>query len=285
MGGSLGKALIRARACKEVRAAVRRKEAAVEAVASKAAHVADTDLESLVSDSDLVVVSTPVRTIEKQVPDLGRLMKAGAVMTDMGSVKRSIVQAMEELPSHVSAIGGHPMCGKETPGLGAADPDLFQGKIWVLTPLERPDGHASKLVADLAVSVGAKTVIMNADDHDTIAACISHLCYLMASTLVGVAEDTSTDLPDVWTLASSGFRDTSRVAGGDLTMMTDIIASNRDNVCRMLIKARDRIDRLLKLIEDGDEQGLLDQLQKVRKRRIAMYQDVMHSTSPKDNGG
>jgi prephenate dehydrogenase len=273
MGGSLGKALIEARACKEVRAVVRRPEAALEAVAAHAAHIADSDPEKLVADSDLVVLATPVRTIEKQVARLGRFMKTGAVMTDLGSVKRGVVRVMEELPGHVSAIGGHPMCGKEKPGLSAADADLFRGKTWVLTPVERPESHAMKLASELATAVGARVVVMDAGDHDMIAACISHLCYLLASTLVGVAEDTSRSLPDVWTLASSGFRDTSRVAAGDLTMMMDIIASNRDNVCTMLSKARDRIDELMKLIETGDEQKLREDLSKVRKRRSAMFQN------------
>ncbi len=271
MGGSLGKALVKARACKEVRLAVRRPEAAQKAVAVNAAHVADSDPERLVRDSDLVVLATPVRTIEKQVADLGRCMKSGAVLTDMGSVKRGIVRAMEELPGHVSAIGGHPMCGKETSGLDAADPDLFRGKTWVLTPTTRPAAHATKLASDLATTVGARVVTMDADDHDMIAACISHLCYLLASTLVGVAEDTAGNLPDVWTLASSGFRDTSRVAAGDLTMMMDIIAANRDNVCTMLSRARNRIDDLMKLIEHGDEQTLREGLSRVRERRSAMF--------------
>jgi len=273
MGGSLGKALVESRACKEVRAVVRRKEAVQEAVAARAAHVADSDTARLVGDSDLVVLATPVRTIEKQVTHMGGLMKTGAVITDMGSVKRGIVRAMEELPSHVSAIGGHPMCGKETPGLSAADGNLFRGKTWVLTPLVRPTNHATELTSELATAVGARVVIMDARDHDMIAACISHLCYLMASTLVGVAEDTSRNLPDVWTLASSGFRDTSRVAAGDLTMMMDIIASNRDNVCTMLSRARGRIDELIHLIETGDERKLREGLSRVQTRRSAMFRN------------
>lgn len=271
MGGSLGKALIRSRACKEVRAAVRRDEAAEECVSTGAAHVADTNHERLVNDSDLIVISTPVRTIERQVLDLGKYMKPGGVVTDMGSVKRGIVRAMEELPPYVSAVGGHPMCGKETSGIDAADPDLFQGKVWVLTPLKHPDHNAAQLVTELASSVGARTVTMNAEDHDAIAACISHLCYMLAATLVGVAEDTSEELPDVWTLASSGFRDTTRVAGVDLTMVMDIIGANRDNVSTMLTRARDRIDNLLRLLENEDEKSLREELSKVRKRRTAMY--------------
>ncbi|MFH1112681.1 MAG: prephenate dehydrogenase [Pseudomonadota bacterium] len=271
MGGSLGKALVKSRACKEVRLAVRTPEAAQKAVAVNAAHVADSDAERLVRDSDLVVLATPVRTIEKHVADLGRCMKSGAVMTDMGSVKRGIVRAMDELPGHVSAIGGHPMCGKETSGLDASDPELFRGKTWVLTPPARHDIHAMKLAGDLAETVGASVLIMDAEDHDMITACISHLCYLLASTLVGVAEETAGNLPDVWTLASSGFRDTSRVAAGDLTMMMDIIAANKDNVCTMLSRAINRMDDLMKLIEDGDEQTLREGLSKVRKRRSAMF--------------
>ncbi|MDQ7784451.1 MAG: prephenate dehydrogenase [Desulfomonilaceae bacterium] len=282
MGGSLGKALIKAQACKEVRAVVRRKESARETLDLHAAHVADSDAEKLLRDADLVVLATPVRTIERQVMDLGGFMKPGAVMTDMGSVKRGIVTAMEDLPLHVSAIGGHPMCGKETSGLSAADADLFLGKTWVLTPTARSGNHATELARDLATAVGARVVIMDAEEHDTIAACISHLCYLLASTLVAVAEDTAEDLPDVWTLAAGGFRDTSRVAAGDLTMMMDIIASNRDNVYAMLSRARDRIDRLMNLIESGDEQVLRTELSRVRERRSAMFRNNGRARSTRE---
>jgi prephenate dehydrogenase len=273
MGGSLGRGLVQASACKQVRALVRRGFAAKEAVSCGAADVAGTDPRTLLEGADLVVLATPVLTIEEQIATLPEFIKDTAVVTDMGSVKRGVVHAMEQLPSHMHPVGGHPMCGKETRGIQASDPDLFRNKIWVITPLKRSTPDALALVRELAISVGARPVIMNAEDHDNIAACISHLPYLLASTLVGVAEEASYKQPGVWDLASSGFRDTSRVAAGDLKMMMDILVSNRDNLATFLRMARTRIDRFLHLLEDGDSAALKDELTPIGKRRSAMFQD------------
>jgi len=271
MGGSLGRSLVRRRLCREVRALARRQEAADAAIAFQAADIAGTEPEGILSNVDLLVLATPVRTIEAQIGSLSRYLKSGAVITDMGSVKSGIVRAMDDLPSRVHGVGGHPMCGKETAGIEASDPDLFLGKVWVLTPQANTDGKALNLVQELASAVGAKPLIMSAEDHDKVVACVSHLCYMLAATLVAVAEEAATELPAVWTLASSGFRDTSRVAAGDLTMMTDILSANKANVCQMLAKTRSRIDLFMDLLERGDERLLKAALADVRARRAAMF--------------
>lgn len=271
MGGSLGRALVQAGTCKQVRALVRNGHAAKEVVGLGAADLAGTDARKLLEGADLVVLATPVLTIEAQIATLHPFMKARSVITDMGSVKRGVVQAMEQLPPHIHPVGGHPMCGKETRGIQASDPDLFRDKVWVVTPLERSTPGAVALVKKLATSVGAKPLAMNAEDHDSVAACISHLPYLLASTLVGVAEDASISQPGVWQLASSGFRDTSRVAACNLRMMMDILISNRDNLVAFLQMARNRIDRFMRLLEDGDAVALESELGPIRKRRSAMF--------------
>jgi prephenate dehydrogenase len=178
-------------------------------------------------------------------------MKTGAIITDMGSVKRNIMQAMEQLPPHIGAVGGHPMCGKETPGLQASDPDLFRGKAWVLIRPNQTHPEALELIEEMVTVVGAQPLLMSADDHDLIAACVSHLPYVLAATLVAVAEETALEKPDVWSLASSGFRDTSRVAGGDLTMMMDILAANRDSRLRMVSGDHDHSDASPATARDG----------------------------------
>jgi prephenate dehydrogenase len=273
MGGSLGKALVRAAACRQVNGLVRREAAAKEAVAVGAAHIAGTDPQLLLGEADLVVLATPARTIEEQISTLFPFMKTGAVITDMGSVKRNIMTAMEQLPSHIEAVGGHPMCGKETPGLQASDPDLFRGKVWVLVRATQTNPPALGLVEELVRTVGAQPLFMAADDHDLTAACVSHLPYLLAATLVAVAEETARERPEVWTLASSGFRDTSRVAGGDLTMMMDILAANRDSVLQMLEKAQRIIKGFTRSMAGQDESGLHKALSDIHDRRASMFNE------------
>lgn len=272
MGGSLGKALVKAGACKEVRALVRRKEAVEAALAAGAAHRADTRPKKLLADADLVVLATPVRTIQQHVSQMGRYLKDGTVLTDLGSVKRNVIQAMADLPPGIHPVGGHPMCGKEVSGLDAAEPGLFQDRVWVVTPLDRTPSPAMAVVGEMVEAVGARPVIMAAQTHDTIVACISHLPYMLATTLVSVAQDVSIDLPAVWTLAAGGFRDTSRVAASDVTMMMDILAANNDRVRTMLERARDRIQGFIDLLESEDFATIGREVHMTRSRRLSMFQ-------------
>jgi len=271
MGGSLGMALVRENACRHVRALVRREETARDAVSLRAAHDAVQDPQDALNDSDLVVIATPVRTIERQVSELAAFMRPGSVMTDMGSVKRTIVDAMKRLPQDVRAIGGHPMCGKETSGIQSADPDLFRDKVWVMTPVNEGGEAARDLVTEMIASVAAKPVMMPAEEHDVAVACISHLPYLLACTLVGVAEETGKDSAAVWELASSGFKDTSRVAAGDLTMMMDILSANTENVLLMLGRAGSKLARYTELLLRGHEEELTRELAEARDRRTGMF--------------
>lgn len=271
MGGSLGKALVKGRACKEVRALARRSAAAEEITTANAAHNAGTNPERLLADADLVVFASPVRTIQRQIRTLYPYMKSGAVVTDMGSVKGCIVEALDALPDTISAVGGHPMCGKEFSGLTSADPELFCQKVWVLTPSATSTARALRLVEEMVLAVGAVPVVLSADRHDRSVACISHVPYLMAATLVAVAEDTADNLPEVWQLAAGGFRDTTRVAGSNLSMMLDILVTNRENVVEVLGRARRYMRRMALLLEEQDETGLMEMLASVRRRRTGMF--------------
>jgi prephenate dehydrogenase len=273
MGGSLGKALVKTGASRQVRALVRRPHMARAVVASEAAHVAGTEPRFVLADADVVVFATPVRTIERQIRELQGFFKAGAVVTDMGSVKGPIAEIMEQLPPGISAVGGHPMCGKEISGLEASDANLFLGKTWVVVPLKNSDSQAMTLVNQLLDAVGAQPLIMSAEDHDENVACVSHLPYLLASTLVSITEEAGQEQPGVWDLASSGFRDTSRVAAGDLTMMLDILDANRENIIRMLGSTRRHIDTLTELLANHDEDGLRRILADARRRRAGMFQN------------
>jgi len=165
------------------------------------------------------------------------------------------------------------MCGKEKSGLAAADPDLFLNKVWVMVPLKNSNSGSLKLIQEMVGAVGARAVTMNPEDHDAVVACVSHLPYLLATTLVSVAEETSKDQPFLWDLASTGFRDASRVAAGDLTMMMDIMAANRANITESLGKALRHLEALRQSLVDGDEKILRDLFSYARERRLKLFQD------------
>lgn len=188
MGGSLGLALRERRPTIHVTGIVRRVEQVERCVALGASHAATTDMAAGVADADLVVLSTPVRTLMAQIPEVARRMQPGAVLTDMGSTKAAVMRVMAQIPWSIQPVGGHPMCGKEVAGLEAADPNLYQGATWPLTPLERTDQAATAGVKALVEAVGGRPVMLEADRHDRLVAAISHLPYLLAVSLVEVAD-------------------------------------------------------------------------------------------------
>ncbi len=271
MGGSLALALKERRVCRKVVGLVRRRDAAEEAVQTGAVDEATTEPAAALGQADIVVFSTPVRVIIHQLADYAPFYKAGATITDMGSTKQAIVEAMVSLPPHVYPVGSHPMCGKELTGLAAAEASLYAGAPWILSPLDRTPPTALELVRELAEVIGAKPQIIPADRHDKLVAAISHLPYALAATLVLSAQEVARTDPAVWEVAATGFRDTSRVAASDVTMMLDILLTNREAVGQMLDLARHQLDLFAKAIESGDEEALRALMAQAAQQRRSLY--------------
>ena len=271
MGGSLGLALRERSPGVRVVGVARRPEVAEQAVSLGATHAATTNLAEGVAEADLVVLATPVRTLIQQIPEVARHMRPGAVLTDMGSTKSAIMRVMAQVPWHIQPVGGHPMCGKEVAGLDAAEATLYQGATWPITPLERTDPAATAGVRAMVELVGGRPVMLEPDRHDRLVAAISHLPYLLAVALVGVADEIATEDDLVWALAASGFRDTSRLAASDLAMMLDILATNRRYVAAMAGRFHRRLGQLITALEAGDPTEtteLRPRLEEARQRRI-----------------
>ncbi|MGQ9902971.1 MAG: prephenate dehydrogenase [Anaerolineae bacterium] len=234
----------------------RRAETVREALARGIVDAATTSFEDGVAGADMVILATPVRKIIAQIGDLAGAAKAGAVITDLGSTKSQIIHAMNQLPDHLRAVGSHPMCGKEITGLDAADADLYRGKTWILTRSTRTDDDAFAAVRTLAENAGAITLELDAARHDLLVAFASHLPYALAVALVTATEQASLNDPALWQVTASGFRDTSRVAASDVTMMIDILLTNADAVTGAIRDFQFSLDQLTALIERRDEAGL-----------------------------
>ena len=271
MGGSLALALKERNVCRKVVGLVRRTEVAYEALQAGAVDEATTDPATALSVADIVVYSTPVRVIIRQLTEYARFYKAGAIITDMGSTKQEIVQAMVALPEQVHPVGSHPMCGKEITGLSAAEASLYQGAPWILSPLERTPPAALKLVEQMARDIGARPQVISAARHDKLVAAISHLPYALSVALVLSAQQVAEEDPALWEVAASGFRDTSRLAGSDVTMMLDILLTNRAAVGPMLRLAQSQLDSLAKAIDTGDEASLRQLLERAAQQRRSLY--------------
>jgi prephenate dehydrogenase len=274
MGGSLALAVKEHDICCEVIALVRRTEAARQAEAAGVADVATTDPILALREADLVVFSTPVRTIIQQLGQWAALFKPGAVITDMGSTKQEIVQAMAGLPAGVHPLGSHPMCGKEQTGLEAAEATLYVDAPWIITPLDRTPPDAVRLIFDLAEAVGARPRLLAADRHDKLVAAISHLPYTVATALVLAVQRVAQDDPAVWEVAASGFRDTTRVAASDVTMMLDILLTNRAAVSQMLALAQTQLAQLTEALAAEDETTLRALLEQASQQRKLLYNSV-----------
>ncbi len=269
MGASLAGAL-RGK-CREVVGVARREETIEQALARGLLDRATTDLPAGVRDADVIVLATPVRTIVRQLEEIGTLAPAGCLVMDLGSTKREIVATMERLPAHIQPLGGHPMCGKELAGIEAADPTLYHERTFILTPLARTSKDALALGIALAEAAGARPLVLDADRQDYLVATLSHLPYVIACALVATADATTSSDPAAWQIVAGGFRDTSRVAGSDVTMMVDILLTNRKHVLNALRAYDAQFHNLMRLLEVGDEGEMRAMLGRIRAMRKEMF--------------
>ncbi len=269
MGGSLAGAL-RGR-CRAVAGVARRVETVEVTLARGLIDWGTTDLVDGVCQADVVVLATPVRVIIPQLAEIGPLVPEGCLVMDLGSTKAQITAEMARLPDHVQPLGGHPMCGKEVSGIKAADPELYQGCTFILTPLQRTSEAALALGRELAEAAGAHPLVLDAARQDLLVATVSHLPYLLACALVATADATTSADPAAWEIVAGGFRDTSRVAGSDVTMMLDILLTNRAEVLGAVEVFQGQLREMAGLIESADEDALRTRLDAIRAERLGMF--------------
>ena len=271
MGGSLGLALRGKAAC--VVGIARRAETVEQALAIGAIDAGASDL-SAAGNADLIVLATPVSVILRQIDQIGVLagrgtLRDGVVLTDMGSTKAAICDAMARLPASVQPVGAHPMCGKETSGLDVAEGTLYRDAPFILCPLPRTEPWATQLVADLATAVGACPLTLDPQRHDRLAAAISHVPYLASVAVFAAAGDLAALNPAAWQLAASGFRSTTRLAGSDPVMMADILHSNRAAVLEHIDRLREQLDLMASLVAGDDSAALQAELARIQTQRQA----------------
>jgi prephenate dehydrogenase len=267
MGASLCMDLVQGNLCREVRGVAHRTETALRAFFDNAVDQATTDLNAGVAGADIVILATPVRTIVGMLDELGSLLWPGTLVMDMGSTKGAICAALDHLPAGVQPIGGHPMTGKEQAGFGAAEPGLYIGAPWVLSPLPRTSPVALQLATELVEAVGARPIVLEPQRHDRLVATISHLPFLLAGALVHTVADVGESDPLVWDLAAGGFRDTSRVAASDTRMFMDILSTNREAVLAQIDSFDAHLNELRTLLLNCNESELRAKLSSSQQLR------------------
>ena len=257
IGGSVGLALENAKAVGLERVGfARRAEVASKAVSIGAVDRAEGDLISAVEDANLVIIATPPMAIREILAQIGERLPPGCIVTDTASTKAQVMKwAQELLPPSVSFIGGHPMAGKETFGIEAADADLFRGCIYCLVPGGNADSEAIDFVSGLVKRIGAIPLFLDAAEHDSLVAGISHLPLLVSAALMSVTMK-SHSWPQMSRLAASGFRDLSRLASGNPEMSRDICITNKEPILRGIDEFLKELGEFRRLVsEDGKELG------------------------------
>lgn len=240
------------------------------AAAGRIADLVSDDLALGVQNADMVVLATPVRTIVSVLHQLPQLRPDGCLVLDLGSSKTDICQAMDSLPDTFQAIGGHPMCGKEVAGFGAATPDLFRQQTFILCPTQRTTPHLEAVAHQLVADLGANPLVLPPALHDNMVAVVSHLPYMVAAALMRNAAQLGDER--LWPVSSSGFRDTSRVSGTDPRMMLDILLTNKTAVLQQIARYQTQLADVAALIEAHDEAALLQWLTETQQAYWAYRQ-------------
>jgi len=187
-------------------------------------------LSNAIRGADVVVFATPIQAMREMMESAANDFEEGCVVTDVGSSKKVVLQWAEEvLPKHVSFVGGHPMAGKELSGPKNADGTMFKGKAYCIVPSVNAERAAVSSVTTIAEAIGAKPFFIGVDEHDSFVAAASHLPFMMSVALMGTASK-SANWDDIAQLASSGFRDLSRLASGDPVMHRDICVTNPEPI-------------------------------------------------------
>lgn len=220
----------------------------------------------------IVVVATPISEFPRVFEEIAGDLEPGTVVTDTASTKANVMRWAEELlPEGVSFVGGHPIAGKETSGLEAADAALFEGRPWAVVPSVRASEGAVQAVENLIQLVGAQPVLVDAAEHDSYLAAISHLPLVVAAALFSLAKD-SRAWQDLAMLAGPGFRDTTRLASSNPAMGQDIVLTNRENILHWIDRYIEELRRYRALVADDAHEGLYQALLKVQVERNAFLE-------------
>src|SRR5579884_718596 len=211
-------------------------------------------LEGAVEDARMIILAAPPLAVRLLLEDLAELAPEGCVITDVSSTKAEVMRwAKDYLPDTVSFVGGHPLAGKEESGPRSASADLFKGKPYAVIPSPTATDGAVKSVLGLVSILGAEPVFIDAEEHDQYVAAISHMPLVLSSALFTLVRN-SPAWHEISPLASTGFRDLTRLASGDPQMSHDICVTNPDGVLHWLDRMIGELKRYRDLIMDNHEE-------------------------------
>lgn len=216
----------------------------------------------IIKDADLVILATPVDTIINSARIISKIISSDCIVTDVGGTKQEVVSKLEKIFLHY--VGSHPLAGSEKRGITNAYPEMFRGSLCILTPTKNTDKKALEKIQRLWKEIGAKVVFLTPQMHDKILSFISHLPHLAAFSLIGI-------IPKQYLkVASSGLKDTTRIAASDSQLWCDIFLSNRKNMVKAIELFQHRLSQIKLAIRRKDNRQLSKILKEAKEKRDSL---------------
>jgi cyclohexadieny/prephenate dehydrogenase len=243
--------------------------------------VVETNAEAA-KDADLVILCIPVGACGAVAQEIGPYLKPGAIVSDVGSVKGTVVRDMApHLPATTHFVPAHPVAGTEHSGPDSGFAELFINRWCILTPPEGTDPDAVERLRAFWSALGARVEIMTPDHHDLVLAITSHLPHLIAYTIVGTAEELGqVTSSEVMKFSAGGFRDFTRIAASDPTMWRDVFLANKEAVLEMLGTFNEDLSKLTRAIRRGDGEALFEHFARTRAIRRGIVEIGQDSAAP-----
>jgi cyclohexadieny/prephenate dehydrogenase len=275
IGSSLARALRRDSPETKIVACARRPETLATVRRLDLADATTDDPAQAAEGADLVVIATPLSAYAEIGQRIGGVLKDGAILTDVGSVKEAVIRDLRpHVPAGVHLVPGHPVAGTEHSGPESGFAELFRDRWCILTPLPETAPDAVAEIRRMWERFGMRVVTMSADHHDKVLAMTSHLPHLIAYTIVGTATNLEESLKsEVIEFSASGFRDFTRIAASDPVMWRDIFLNNREAVLEIVQRFTEDLTALQRAIRWGEG----DKLQELFTRTRAIRRSIIEA--------
>lgn len=234
-----------------------------------------------VAEADLVILCVPVGAMGSAAAEIAGHLKPGAIISDVGSSKQSVLEDLSAALPGLTVIPAHPVAGTEQSGPEAGFATLFENRWCILTPPDGADEASVEALADFWRTLGSKIEIMDAEHHDLVLAVTSHIPHLIAYTIVGTASDLEdVTRSEVIKYSAGGFRDFTRIAASDPTMWRDVFLQNRSAVLEMLGRFTEDLTALQRAIRSGDGETLHELFSRTRAIRRGIIEEGQDDPSP-----
>lgn len=247
IGGSIALAIKKNKLAKEVVGVSRQQKSLLAAKKIGAIDKGSLDL-AIIKDADLVILAMPVSAILKVAPKVSKVISRDTLVCDVGSTKEEIVAKLDKIFKNF--VGTHPMAGSEKRGVSNASSDLLKGSLCIITPSSKTKKDSLKIVASLWKKLGLRIKYLSSSEHDKVVSLVSHLPHLAAFSLINSVPE------KFFKFSATGLRDTTRIAGSDAEVWSDIFLSNRKNLLKSIESLEHSLNKIKKAIKSNNRQKI-----------------------------